>query len=241
MSSRPMDTPMPHASVQLPHQPPSEGTLERWAYDYITCDSLRAKMEPGVPPTLRVQHVVPLRVEPPGRPKELQVSWDKYKAPRSAHALRSPEKRAHLLHTFWHHELQAAELLCWAVLAFPDTPPAFGRGLINICLDEIRHMSMYREQLRRLVEIADPIGLGELFPEADVIVAGVDEDRLALALEQRQAVGELLGPLVHRPVEHDAARELLHRSVFEYPDRIIGHLFLPQNLSSVVSAAGAAA
>jgi len=141
---------MPHASVQLPHQPPSEGTLERWAYDYITCDSLRAKMEPGVPPTLRVQHVVPLRVEPPGRPKELQVSWDKYKAPRSAHALRSPEKRAHLLHTFWHHELQAAELLCWAVLAFPDTPPAFGRGLINICLDEIRHMSMYREQLRRL-------------------------------------------------------------------------------------------
>jgi uncharacterized ferritin-like protein (DUF455 family) len=54
------------------------------------------------------------------------------------------------LHTFWHHELQAAELMCWAVLAFPETPGAFKRGLINICQDEIRHMQLYAAAIESL-------------------------------------------------------------------------------------------
>ncbi len=49
-----------------------------------------------------------------------------------------------------HHELQAAELMCWAVLAFPDTPREFRRGLMAICHDEVRHMAMYRAYLRDL-------------------------------------------------------------------------------------------
>ena len=49
------------------------------------------------------------------------------RAPKSPgpEALRAPERRAALVHTFLHHELQAAELMCWAILAFPDTPEAF--------------------------------------------------------------------------------------------------------------------
>ncbi len=81
---------------------------------------------------------------------QLRVVWDKYKAPKSAHALASPQKRAHLLHTFLHHELQAAELMCWAVLKFRDTPPSFRRGLLSICQDEIRHMRLYSDQIERL-------------------------------------------------------------------------------------------
>lgn len=133
-----------------PSERPAPATLERWAYDYIVAETLAEKLTPPELPDARAQLAAPVRIARPGRPSELRVTWDKYKAPRSAHALRLPEKRAQLLHTFLHHELQAAELLCWALLAFPELPPAFGRGLMSICLDEIRHMQMYRTQIRRL-------------------------------------------------------------------------------------------
>lgn len=59
-------------------------------------------------------------------------------------------QRAHLLHTLAHHELQAAELFAWAILAFPDTPPTFRAGLLRIALEELEHLELYRDQLQRL-------------------------------------------------------------------------------------------
>jgi uncharacterized ferritin-like protein (DUF455 family) len=134
-----------------PDLTPPAGTLQRWAFDYVSSSSLAHKI---APPELPVTVLGPedfpaLRLVQPGRPPELHVSAQKIKAPRGG-ALRDPKKRAALLHTFWHHELQAAELMCWAVLAFPDTPAAFKRGLINICHDEIRHMQLYAAALQAL-------------------------------------------------------------------------------------------
>jgi uncharacterized ferritin-like protein (DUF455 family) len=123
--------------------------LQRWAYDYITTTELAHKVAPGPVPALVLDNHAPIRLPHPGRPPELRVSDAKIKSPRGG-ALRDPKKRATLLHTFWHHELQAAELMCWAVLAFPDTPLAFKRGLIAICHDEIRHMQLYAAAVRRL-------------------------------------------------------------------------------------------
>jgi uncharacterized ferritin-like protein (DUF455 family) len=40
--------------------------------------------------------------------------------------------------------------MCWALLAFPDTPRSFRRGLVRICLDEVRHMRMYVAHIERL-------------------------------------------------------------------------------------------
>ncbi len=135
-------------------EPPPEGSLERWAYDYVTSSVLAHKLAPPALPAsfAASAHAErrPLRIARPGRPPELGVTWDKYKAPRSAEALKDAKKRAHLLHTFLHHELQAAELMCWAVLAFPGTPEAFRRGLLGICGDEIRHMRLYQEHIRAL-------------------------------------------------------------------------------------------
>jgi uncharacterized ferritin-like protein (DUF455 family) len=130
-------------------QAPPLGSLEHWAYRYVLSTDLGEKLAPEHPPATRAPCAA-IRLAQPGRPAALRVSWAKYKAPKSAHALRAPERRAQLLHTFWHHELQAAELLCWALLAFPEAPSGFGRGLLRICLDEIRHMGMYRAALQRL-------------------------------------------------------------------------------------------
>ncbi|MFT3927557.1 MAG: DUF455 family protein [Myxococcales bacterium] len=125
-------------------------SLEHWAHAYVVSTSLAYKFNPPALPTTFATTNTELRIERPGRPAELRVVWDKYKAPKSAHALTSPHKRAHLLHTFLHHELQAAELMCWAVLTFPDTPASFRRGLLSICQDEIRHMSLYSAHIERL-------------------------------------------------------------------------------------------
>jgi uncharacterized ferritin-like protein (DUF455 family) len=122
--------------------------LQRWAFDYVTTSELARKVAPGPAPS-QLAELPALHLTAPGRPPELRVSQQKMKAPRGG-ALRDPKKRAALLHTFWHHELQAAELMCWAVLAFADTPPAFKRGLINICQDEIRHMQLYAAEIARL-------------------------------------------------------------------------------------------
>ncbi|HET8936720.1 MAG TPA: DUF455 family protein [Polyangiales bacterium] len=130
---------------------PRADTLQRWAFEYVSSESLAHKTAPGPVPfnLLGAEECLPLRLAQPGRPAELRVSAQKIKAPRGG-ALRDPKKRAALLHTFWHHELQAAELMCWAALAFPDTPAAFKRGLINICQDEIRHMQLYAAAIEAL-------------------------------------------------------------------------------------------
>jgi uncharacterized ferritin-like protein (DUF455 family) len=64
--------------------------------------------------------------------------------------LHEPAARARLLHTFWFHELQAAELMCWALLKFPETELAFRKGLLGIWRDEVRHMSLYQAHIEAL-------------------------------------------------------------------------------------------
>lgn len=133
----------------MPFEPPPEGTLERWAHDYLTSDSLAFKTAPPALPDQWESEGVSRVVDQPGRPPELNVVWDKVKTP-SVHALKQPLRRAQLLHTFWHHELQAAELMCRSMLRFHDAPQAFRRGLLNIALDEVRHMQLYAKHIESL-------------------------------------------------------------------------------------------
>jgi len=128
---------------------PPAGSAERWAYDYVTSCDLRHKLDPGPPPREFQDAATALQLAAPGRPVQLSVAARGDKTP-GRDALRDPARRARLLHTFLHHELQAAELMCRALLVFPDTPLAFRRGLLSICVDEIRHMAMYGEHLARL-------------------------------------------------------------------------------------------
>jgi uncharacterized ferritin-like protein (DUF455 family) len=142
--------PAGHEPERLPLDAPYRaGTIERWAFDYVTSVDLAHKLAPPAPPRDLAGERAPLRLDRPGRPAELIVTTRAPKAP-GPEAMRAPERRAALVHTFLHHELQAAELMCWALLAFPETPEAFRLGLLGIARDEIRHMELYAEHLAAL-------------------------------------------------------------------------------------------
>ena len=120
-------------------------SAEDWAIAFIGAATLDAKLSPPATPDVW-RNDAPLRLERPGRPPELRVQGRAEKM----RGLGSPTGRARALHTFLHHELQAAELMAWALLAFPSTPLDFRRGLVRIAHDEIRHMNMYRQHIERL-------------------------------------------------------------------------------------------
>ena len=128
---------------------PPGGTVERWAYDYVLSTSLGQKLAPPAPPRVWESNPPRRRLDAPGRPPELIALPTRPKTPRPE-ALRDPRRRAELLHVFAHHELQAAELMCRALLLFVDREPAFRRGLLRIALDEIRHLAAYDAHLRTL-------------------------------------------------------------------------------------------
>jgi uncharacterized ferritin-like protein (DUF455 family) len=77
----------------------------------------------------------------PGRPPGLWPA-EGVQMP-SIEGMPDPAQRPRILHGLANHELQAAELFAWALLAFPDTPPEFRRGLARILQDEQRHTRMY--------------------------------------------------------------------------------------------------
>jgi uncharacterized ferritin-like protein (DUF455 family) len=136
-------------SEPLLHEAPPEGTIERWAWDFVGSTTLQTKLAPPPPPSSWAAPSRRWLLTQPGRPAELQQRTERKKAAKPG-ALKDPTKRAEVLHTFLHHELQAAELMAWAILAFPETPEAFRRGLLGICRDELRHMAMYRAHLETL-------------------------------------------------------------------------------------------
>ena len=113
----------------------------------MLADSLGAKLSPPpVPRAWEPQTAPARRLDAPGRPPELRVVSKAEKT----RGLAAPVGRARALHTFFHHELQAAELMAWAVLAFPAAPREFREGLVAIAQDEIRHMHLYAGQIARL-------------------------------------------------------------------------------------------
>lgn len=135
--------------MQPPSTPPEPDTVERWAWDYVLTSRLAHKLSPPPPPARWEASPVARRLDAPGRPPELVATERRAKTPKPG-ALASPAKRAELLHVFFHHELQAAELLLRALLLFAEAPAEFRRGLLRIARDEIRHMGLYVAHLAQL-------------------------------------------------------------------------------------------
>lgn len=131
----------------LPDAPPEGGdTIEAWVWRYIASEGWTAKLAPGECPKLW-STAPPAPPRSPGRGEGFEVAAHADKSTGKLQ-LRSVERRARLMHSFLHHELQAAELMGWALLRFVDAPPAFRIGLLRILHDEVRHMNHYADYLR---------------------------------------------------------------------------------------------
>jgi len=89
----------------------------------------------------------PLRLAAPGRPPELAIAPGRSVRVPPLAGMRDRSQRARILHALANHELQAIELFAWALLAFPEAPLAFRRGLVAILADEQRHLALYGERL----------------------------------------------------------------------------------------------
>ena len=125
-------------------------TARDYALGVITSASLDGKLAPPPADLVLEDPLEPLRLAAPGRPANLAiVPGRNAKVPPLA-GMRDPSQRARILHALANHELQAVELFAWALLAYPDAPLAFRRGLVAILADEQRHMLLYMDRLAAL-------------------------------------------------------------------------------------------
>ena len=125
--------------------------LHHFAERILHADTLSGKLwlpEGGLESLTDEERAAPVAWSEPSRPPELQIaSKDQRIRMPSPTALDQPEMRVRTLHTFANHELMALELMAWALLAYPDAPTPFRRGLARILHDEQRHLQLYIDRI----------------------------------------------------------------------------------------------
>lgn len=124
--------------------------LREWATRILAADILQEKLhspeiltdaEPGEP----------LIWQLPTRPAGMgfQRHSHEEKLP-SLQELHNQDNRATCLHRFAGHELLAVEIMAFALLAFPDAPKHFRKGLANTLREEQGHVRLYMQRLSEL-------------------------------------------------------------------------------------------
>ncbi|MCG8423125.1 MAG: ferritin-like domain-containing protein [Proteobacteria bacterium] len=124
--------------------------MSDFARRLIEAETLAGKLEPPPRRLTCDENVTAIRLTAPGRPDNLTIlAARQVKVPPPV-GMADPAQRVRILHALANHELQAAELFAWALLAFPDAPGPFRRGLVAILADEQRHCRLYIECLAAL-------------------------------------------------------------------------------------------
>ncbi len=124
--------------------------LRQWAYQILAADTLEGKLtepdfltdrDPGSP----LIWTEPVR--PPGMGFSRRSRKDKLPSFQEHF---DPDKRAICLHRFAGHELLAVEIMAFTLLAFPDAPKRFRRGLANTLREEQGHVRLYMQRMETL-------------------------------------------------------------------------------------------
>lgn len=155
----PADTPSAAEPDAPRHAPPANvaavastaaSTFREFASALIAAETLDGKLAPP-PAGLYDDAPFPaVRVEAPRRPPGLEIVAGRRARTPPVEGMADPAQRRRILHAFANHELQAAELFAWALLAFPEAPAAFRRGLLGILADEQRHCRAYIARIEAL-------------------------------------------------------------------------------------------
>ncbi len=117
--------------------------LRDWAIRILSADTLEEKL---FAPDLLTDHEPgsPVIFNEPVRPTGMQFQrhTSREKLP-TFHEHRHPDKRAICLHRFAGHELLAVEIMAHALLAFPEAPKHFRKGVANTLKEEQNHVRLY--------------------------------------------------------------------------------------------------
>ncbi len=122
--------------------------VRAYALSLIHADTLAGKLHAPPPGIDDTDPGPALRIEAPTRPAALEIRGP-FKVP-PPQGMSDPSQRARIVHALANHELQAAELFAWALVAFPAAPAPFRRGLLAILAEEQRHCCGYIGCLRSL-------------------------------------------------------------------------------------------
>lgn len=93
----------------------------------------------------------PILWQEPTRPSELRFQRHSHneKLP-PLHEHKDAGKRAICLHRFAGHELLAVEIMAFALLAFPDAPKHFRKGVANTLREEQWHVRLYMQRMKAM-------------------------------------------------------------------------------------------
>ncbi len=187
--------------------------VREYAESIIAARTLEGKL--AAPPIDLVdsERGAAVRIDAPARPTNLAIAEARaVKVPPIA-GMQDISQRRRILHALANHELQAAELFAWVLLAFPDEPASFRRGLVNILVEEQEHCQLYLDRLEafggafgdypvtghfwhRMVDVKTPIDflcvMGLTFENANLDFAGdyaraareVGDEDTALAIDK---------------------------------------------------------
>lgn len=124
--------------------------LREWAVRILSADSLDDKL--FFPDTLTDHNPGSALfwkepVRPPGM--EFKRHTRKEKLP-AFHEHQTQDHRAICLHRFAGHELLAVEIMAYSLLAFPDAPKHFRRGIANTLREEQGHVRLYIDRMQEM-------------------------------------------------------------------------------------------
>ncbi len=124
--------------------------LREWAQRILSADTLEEKLLSPECLTDNVPGAL-LLFKQPTRPTGMGFSSRKKedKLP-PLHEHKSQDNRAICLHRFCGHELLAVEIMAQALLAFPDAPKTFRKGLANTLKEEQEHVRLYCARLKEM-------------------------------------------------------------------------------------------
>jgi uncharacterized ferritin-like protein (DUF455 family) len=131
--------------------------IRDFAYRILFSDQLVQKLKLPDQPLTDDSPKPALRVVEPVRPENLQFALPKTapSMPKEG-AFIDPNKRAIAHHIMANHELQALEVMAFVLLAFPDAPTEYRRGMVGVMLDEQRHTRIHVERCKDLgIEFGD--------------------------------------------------------------------------------------
>jgi uncharacterized ferritin-like protein (DUF455 family) len=109
--------------------------------DKLFCPDVLTDLTPG--PALLWK--IPIR--PPSMGFQKHTRKDRLPRP---HELHHADKRAACLHRFAGHELLAVEIMAYALLAFPDAPAPFRKGIAHTLKEEQEHVRRYMNRLKEM-------------------------------------------------------------------------------------------